>query len=198
MSEQNRTPAGTPAGGQFASHDRAEAEVTLPPPPPPMPEVMSEVTFQGAKWRVNHVDDRTAVISRDGEMKIVSDRDLGIDQPAAPRRAPRLETLRARRGHKFYTAAMDKWPAIGTHAETPLAEIPIVGHYFSPNADWYVAEYDAESGNAWGYVRFAHMPDGAEWGQFHLPELEQIHPSPLYIVERDLYWDKAPAGEVIQ
>lgn len=194
----HRQPKGIPAGGEFAAHDRADADVTLTVDGErPMPEVMSKVTYRGVSHTVLHVDGRTAVLQKpNGEVFLATGSELGLDKPAEP--APLPETLRNRRGHKFYTAEMKKWPALGTHDSTPLAEIPIVAHYFSPNIDWYVAEGDPATGRCWGYVRHASMPEGAEWGYFDLPELERIYPNPLYIVERDCYFTKGAAGEVIE
>jgi hypothetical protein len=192
--EPKRQPPGIPVGGQFASHDRADGDVKLEAAQP-MPALNDYVSYKGKRQLVIQVDDRTAVLLHDGELTIVSDRDLGLHKPAGPK--PIEEVLRKRRGHKFFPAAMKRWPKLGTHDDMPLAEVPIVAHYFSPVADWWVAEVNAETGQAWGYARYARMPENAEWGHFDLPELEAFYPSVFHIVERDMHFDGGPAGDII-
>src|ERR1700691_5895159 len=93
------------------------------------------------------------------------------------------ELHRARRGHDFFP--LNEIPALYATEATACDDKLIHAHYFSSNSDWYIAEYDAETSEAFGYVRFAHMPDCAEWGYFYLREMEEILTT-QYIVERDV------------
>ncbi len=84
-------------------------------------------------------------------------------------------------------------------------------HYFVGSSDWWLVELDVEDRIAFGYVRLASHPDGAEWGYVDLEDLAQVFVQghvraiegdgvvlqPPLIVERDLHWRPRPAGEVI-
>jgi hypothetical protein len=75
----------------------------------------------------------------------------------------------------------------------PAEEKIIWAHYFSAGGDWYVAELgepgDDASTEAFGYMKLAAFPDGAEWGYFGLEGLEQVKAmGGLVIVERDCWW----------
>ncbi len=51
----------------------------------------------------------------------------------------------------------------------------ITEHYFTSAEDWWIYEYEPDSGQAFGYPRLVDMPDCAEWGYIYLPELEEIN-----------------------
>ena len=127
-------------------------------------------------------------------LTLASGRELGLDGLAP--RAPLIETLRRRRGQRFYPS-FKGWPNVGAHADTPLAEIPPRAHYFSPNADKWLAEVYPGTGRAWGFARFANMPDSAEWGSVDLTEIEALYPSPFCIIERDLDCGRTAAGTAL-
>ncbi len=116
--------------------------------------------------------------------------------PAAKREAKIPETNRRRRGHQFFVAEQKKWPAIGTHQSTPLPEIPIVGHFYAANTDFWCAEYDASTGEAWGFTRIHGHGEG-EWGYTDLRDLERQLVGPLrQPIERDMHWSKQPFGDI--
>ncbi|WIB65315.1 hypothetical protein [Curtobacterium sp. MCBD17_040] len=116
---------------------------------------------------------------------------------AAAKKAPVFDEVnRRRRGQKFFTAEMKRWPKIGTHQNTPLDEIPIVGHYFAGPFDFWAAEYDPHTGEAWGFTRIDGHGDG-EWGHQQMPALEQRLIGPLHQpIERETVWSKRPFGTV--
>ncbi|WIE81198.1 hypothetical protein [Curtobacterium sp. MCSS17_016] len=119
-----------------------------------------------------------------------------IVTPVRPRAAKTPETNRRRRGHQFFVAEQKKWPAIGTHQSTPLPEIPIVGHFFAGPFDFYCAEHDASTGEAWGFTRIAGHGAG-EWGYTNLRDLEQQLVGPLkQPIERDMHWSKQQFGDI--
>lgn len=96
------------------------------------------------------------------------------------------ETQRARRGHAFYPP--ETLPALYSTDDVPAADKTIVAHYFGGAADWWLAEYDPETGEAFGYANLGD-PQMAEWGSIYLPELEAINlRNGLLVIERDLYW----------
>lgn len=100
------------------------------------------------------------------------------------------ETQRKRRGHNFLPPKSVKVPALMSTEMTPLDDKLIPLKYFSAAGDWYIAEADFETGEAFGYVKLAAYPDGAEWGYIDLNELEQLNVHHgLVIVERDMYWE---------
>lgn len=61
-------------------------------------------------------------------------------------------------------------------------------HYFScvSGWDWYLTEYDPETGEAFGLVRGFET----EWGYFSLCEMEELnHSRGLNVVERDEHFE---------
>jgi hypothetical protein len=77
-------------------------------------------------------------------------------------------------------------------------------HVFGPAGDWWITEVDEDGISAFGYVRLASMPDCAELGYIHIPELQSIadtfkaNPSRnlRYLLERDLHWTPTRLGRV--
>jgi hypothetical protein len=119
-----------------------------------------------------------------------------IVTPTRPRPSKIPETNRRRRGHQFFVAEQKKWPDIGTHQNTPLPEIPIVGHFYAANTDFWCAEYDASTGEAWGFTRI-HGHGAGEWGYSNLRDLEQQLVGPLkQPIERDMHWTKQQFGDI--
>ena len=61
--------------------------------------------------------------------------------------------------------------------------------------DWYLTEYDPETGEAFGYVRgFA-----GEWGYVSVPELEAANARcGMPVVERDLAFRPAPFSGAVR
>ena len=122
------------------------------------------------------------------------------------------EQNRERRGHAFYPdfEALAKIPALYATDGQPAGEKIIHLHYFSANADWYIAELDPTEGVAFGWAR-VNYPEG-EWGYSHLVELEELcaparavsfggNPIgiiPPVMVERDLHFTPLPAAECIR
>ena len=118
------------------------------------------------------------------------------------------ETQRKRRGHRFYPSAAEarKIPALdGPINWVNRREQTIHVHYFVGGCDWWVTNYDPATGMAFGYACLGD-PDNAEWGDFYLPELEEVSvrvnirwttgSGTLGIpVERDCYWTKVTAEE---
>lgn len=77
-------------------------------------------------------------------------------------------------------------------------------HVFGPAGDWWITEVDEDGISAFGYVRLASMPDCAELGYIHIPELQSIadtfkaNPSRnlRYLIERDLHWTPCTLRQV--
>lgn len=69
----------------------------------------------------------------------------------------------------------------------PAEEKVIHMHFFLGASDWYVAECDAETGLCFGFVVLNGDHAMAEWGYFHLAELEEVRDGP-FEVDRDLWW----------
>lgn len=105
-----------------------------------------------------------------------------------------------RRGHAFVSkTAFSRVPALYATEETPLSSKVLHVHYFFGAWDWYVAEYDPDTGLAFGFVTSDLLPEG-EWGYFNVFDLgTQLVPGPggyRFPIERDLYWDKVKASEL--
>ncbi len=107
------------------------------------------------------------------------------------------ETLRKRRGHDFYPPAGLEVPPLYATEDTPAEDKLVVLHDFSAAGDWWITELDRETGEAYGYVRLAAFPEGAEWGYVSLPELEAVSAyGGLVIVERDLWWEPVKFADI--
>lgn len=117
------------------------------------------------------------------------------------------ETQRRRRGHAFLPpkAVLKRIPPIYGTEGTPTADKTVWAHYFSAASDYYITELDQENWEAYGYVKLANFPEGAEWGYIPLDELEQVKVPgrvmgttvpDLVIVERDMYWEPKPFSKV--
>ena len=71
----------------------------------------------------------------------------------------------------------------------------IYAHYFScwSNWDWYMLEYDPDTGEAFGIVKGFET----EYGYFSLREFEEMNRGRgIEIVERDIYWEPLSVGFV--
>lgn len=100
------------------------------------------------------------------------------------------ETQRKRRGHSFVPPKTVKVPGIMETDRIPMENKIIPLHYFCASGDWWIAEADFDTGEAFGYVKLASYPDGAEWGYIDLNELETLNAHHgLVIVERDCNWE---------
>ena len=97
------------------------------------------------------------------------------------------ETQRKRRGHRFLPPKSVQVPMLMTTTGTAMADKVIPLHYFCASGDWYIAEADFSTGEAFGYAKLAAMPEMAEWGYIDLNELEQLNVHHgLVIVQRDV------------
>ncbi|XVU24283.1 hypothetical protein ACQPZJ_44820 [Actinoplanes sp. CA-054009] len=106
------------------------------------------------------------------------------------------ETQRRRRGHDFYppAAILQQIPPLYATDGIPKAEKTIYLHYFGGSRDYWIAEYDPATGEAFGYGGTHSAVDGLEWGYSYLPELEELRHG-LTIIERDLYWTPVRAAD---
>lgn len=71
----------------------------------------------------------------------------------------------------------------------------IYAHYFScwSNWDWYMLEYDPDTGEAFGIVKGFET----EYGYFSLREFEELNRGRgIEVVERDIYWEPLSVGFV--
>lgn len=60
-------------------------------------------------------------------------------------------------------------------------------HYFAGGCDWWIQAKAIDRPDVYfGYVRFSHMPESAEYGYISLDELKEAG------VELDLYWRRVP------
>jgi hypothetical protein len=108
---------------------------------------------------------------------------------------PSGEVNRRRRGHIFLTSSLIRTipPLYATEA-VPLEDKVLHAHYFVGGCDWYIAELDPETGDA-----FAHCDLGMgfpEWGYINLRELEETAAHGIYVAERDLDFRPSTAKEL--
>jgi len=75
----------------------------------------------------------------------------------------------------------------------------VIARFFNPSGaeNWYATEYEPKDKMFFGYVSiFGDWND--EWGYFSLNELESFRGWLDLGLERDFYWDEAPASTVIK
>lgn len=99
------------------------------------------------------------------------------------------EVNRQRRGHDFLPewGALKAIPLLYETETVPLDDKIIHLHFFIGACDWYVAELDDDTWEAFGYANLGD-PLNAEWGYFSLPGLEAVVVGRGFVVERDLAW----------
>lgn len=125
---------------------------------------------------------------------------------AVPTRLPEIQ--RRRRGHNFYPpkAVAARIPRLYGTEDVPLADKVIHLHYFTGSCDWWIAELDPETGEAFGFACLNGDRDTAEWGYASLPELEAVCvrkpmdlPGAFYdiVVERDCHFYSDPFRVVV-
>lgn len=106
---------------------------------------------------------------------------------------PAGETNSKRRGHAFLTRTMVRdMPGVYSTEDVEMAAKRLVAHYFVGGCDWYVAEFDRRTGDAFGYADLSR----GEWGYFNLPEMEQTVVDGWLVIERDLGFQPTTAGEL--
>ena len=90
------------------------------------------------------------------------------------------------RGHKFCPPAevLATIPQRNT-TDQPLQKQIVHLHFFLASADWYVTEYDPQTGIAFGWAEL--FAGCGEWGYFSLVELAETN-AKIIGVERDLDW----------
>lgn len=113
------------------------------------------------------------------------------------------ETNKRRRGHNFYPpkSIASKIPALYGTEHLDGGDKVVHLHYFTGASDWYVVEYDPESGLAFGWVCLNGDTHNAEWGYMSLSEMEEVrtaHGPFTTVIERDCYWSKKTMGEVFE
>ncbi|WP_073227365.1 hypothetical protein [Streptomyces sp. NBRC 110465] len=111
------------------------------------------------------------------------------------------EVWRRERGHAFYppSEVLRNVPAIYATDGIPCEHKAIHAHYFAAWGDWYVAEFDPVSGEAFGWARLGADDTQGEWGYFDLPALES-HRSTSGLpnfVERDLDFERQLAADCL-
>lgn len=123
------------------------------------------------------------------------------------------ETQRKRRGHAFLPPkdVLRRIPKLYETEDTHPLDKVIWVHYFTSVSDYYIAELDPETFEAWGYVKYANHPEGAEWGYIDLTDLERVNAPGsltdmdsatvvllpgLVIVERDCHWTPVKFREI--
>lgn len=87
-----------------------------------------------------------------------------------------------------------KTPAVGSIGSGE-SDPTIYIHYFFMGCDWWVAEYDSETGRMFGFANRG-IPAFAKWGFFSIAELESVSVlGGLMGVERELHWKPIPFSE---
>lgn len=105
---------------------------------------------------------------------------------------PMGELNRRRRGHVFLPSLMlNRMPERFTTEDTPCSEKTLYLHYFAGGMDWYIAEFDPESGLALSY-----SPNGPfEWGTVNLANMERLV-AHFGVIERDLDFEPCTRREL--
>ncbi|WP_208598431.1 DUF2958 domain-containing protein [Desulfatiglans anilini] len=87
-----------------------------------------------------------------------------------------------------------KIPRLYKTEHIPLREKLIQLHFFFGDSDWYIVEYDGGD-IFWGFAILGGDLMNAEWGYIPFSELKSLNIGG-FLVDRDLYWEVQPAGQV--
>jgi hypothetical protein len=109
-----------------------------------------------------------------------------------------------RRGHEFLPHHIAVTiPALYETEDVPMLDKVVHAHYFVGGSDWWVFEYDAQTGNALAFVCLGD-PQLAEVGYVNIPELEAVRvPVKVsggqleVVIERDIHWEPKPVSVAI-
>ncbi|MEN3308876.1 MAG: hypothetical protein V7603_5078 [Micromonosporaceae bacterium] len=191
------------AAGDLAPGDRIVAGYNLDASP--KVAAVAEISTGGGRVYIDLAGQEQRETYYPGdEVRRVSTRrnaDLWVEPPPHDptgdddRSAALPETQRVRRGHPFYppAAVVATVPRLYATEHQADGEKVLHLHYFAGGSDWWVAEYDPATGDAYGYACLGD-PDNAEWGNFNLVDLERVTAGVL-VIERDRHWTPVPAGE---
>lgn len=94
-------------------------------------------------------------------------------------------------------AELQALPRLYSTEGSPAEEKVIHLHFFLGASDWYVAEYDPETRNFFGFVVLNGDYQMAEWGYFSLDELRKLKDGP-FEVDRDLWWQPTKFKDIRQ
>lgn len=95
------------------------------------------------------------------------------------------------RGHAFYPSddVLATIPGLYETENVRLDDKVLHLHYFVGGCDWYIAELDSATGEAFGWAQT--IPGCGEWGYISLPALATVRAEALGMtlpVERDLHF----------
>lgn len=98
------------------------------------------------------------------------------------------------RGHKFSPPKhiLQGIPALYSQEQRPIQEQDVWIHYFYGPCDWYILEYDPETGIGFGYASLGY---GYELGSISLIELGELRTG-LACIERELDWQPTPVSQI--
>jgi hypothetical protein len=86
----------------------------------------------------------------------------------------RIEVNRTKRGHKFFPDNLSDVPALYATEDVPLRDKVIHLHYFLGGSDWYICEFDKNTGLAFGFAVLNFQSQDSEWGYSNLYEQERL------------------------
>lgn len=106
---------------------------------------------------------------------------------------PQGQSYRQRRHYDFITKLMiSSIPPLYATEHIPAAQKMLYAHYFVASCDWYVAEFDPTTGDAFGFADLG-CP---EWGYFNLPEMEALLIHNFMVIDRKLDFKPISAQEL--
>ena len=107
---------------------------------------------------------------------------------------PNIQQMDRRRGHRFTPpkAVIEKIPPLYSQDHIPLAEQTVHVHYFYGNCDWYILEYDPETGIAFGAASLGY---GYELGSMDLVEMGTT-PAGYTAIEREVDWQPRAVKDI--
>ena len=108
---------------------------------------------------------------------------------------PYGEPQRGRRRHKLLPQELvEQIPGLYETEETSLADKVVYAHYFTTSADWYIVEFDRETGEMFGRCDLG--LGYPEWGYVRIQDLADITDRFGLPVERDLSFRPTTAREL--
>ncbi len=90
---------------------------------------------------------------------------------------------------------LEKLPPLYSQEDVPSSDQLIHMHFFLGGCDWYVAEYDRNSRDFFGFAILNNDLQNAEWGYTNFDELRSVKVHGIE-VDRDLHWTPRKVSEV--
>lgn len=125
-------------------------------------------------------------------MRMTTTRNATAEQRQFIERLKQTEVNRSQRGQDFYCLELL------SKQESPdmdSRDMSVLAHYFGGPVDYFVLDFDAQTGIGWGFVSLGN-PDYAEYGPFYMKDVETMRVGFGAVLERNRHWKPVTIREL--